>query len=149
MAINASKVVVGGLAAGVALNIIGFLGNGMLLGKRMEAEMAATAPSLAGRGMSPGMITFAVVTQFVVGILLVWLYAAMRPRFGPGFATAAKAALVIWVCGLLFYQDWMHLGLMSGTTYLAASAIALVNLLVGAWVGGMLYKEEGAPAAAM
>ena len=143
MAINTSKVVVGGLAAGVVLNIIGFVGNGVLLGKRMEAEMAAVAPSLAGKGMSPGMITFAVVTQFIVGILLVWLYAAMRPRFGPGFGTAAKAGLVIWVCGLLFYQDWMHLGLMSTGTYVAASGIALVNLMLGAWVGGMLYKEEG------
>jgi hypothetical protein len=38
MAINTSKVVVGGLAAGVVANIIGFLGFGALLGPRFEAE---------------------------------------------------------------------------------------------------------------
>jgi len=144
MAINASKVVVGGLVAGVVMNVIGFVGNGYLLGKRMEAEMAAVAPSLAGKGMAPSAITFAVVTQFVVGILLVWLYAAMRPRFGPGMGTAAKAALVIWVCGLLFYQDWVHVGLMQPSTYAMASCVALISLMAGAWVGGTLYKEEGA-----
>ena len=34
MAINTSKVVVGGLAAGVVANIVGFLGFGVLLGSR-------------------------------------------------------------------------------------------------------------------
>jgi hypothetical protein len=142
MAINTSKVVVGGLAAGLVMNVIGFLGNGMLLGPRMEAEMVAVAPSLAGKGMAPMTIAFAVITQFIVGILLVWLYAAMRPRFGPGFKTAAYAELVIWVCGLLFYQDWLHVGLMMASTYAMVSCVALISLLAGAWVGGMLYKED-------
>jgi hypothetical protein len=144
MAINTSKVVVGGLAAGVVMNIIGFVGNGMLLGPKMQAEMAAVAPVLAQRGMSGMNIAFAVLTQFVVGILLVWLYAAMRPRFGPGFKTAAFAGLAIWVCGLLFYQDWVHMGLMSVMTYCLASLFALISLMAGAWAGGMLYKENGA-----
>jgi hypothetical protein len=143
MAINTSKVIVGGLVAGVVMNIIGFVGNGYLLGPRMQAEMVAAAPSLAGKGMSPGAITFAVVTQFIVGLLLVWVYAAMRPRFGPGMGTAAKAGLVIWVCGLLFYQDWVHVGLMQPSTYVMASGVALISLMAGAWVGGMLYKEDG------
>lgn len=143
MAINMSKVIVGGLAAGLAMNVIGFVGNGYLLGPRMQAEMASAAPTLAGKGMTPGAITAAVITQFVVGVLLVWLYAAIRPRLGPGMATAAKAGLVIWVCGLLFYQDWVHMGLMSMGTYLMASTVALISLMVGAWIGGKLYTEDG------
>jgi len=143
MAINTSKVIVGVLAVGLAMNVIGFVGNGYLLGKRMQAEMAAAAPTLAGRGMQASAIAAAVITQFVVGLLLVWLYAAMRPRFGPGMATAAKAALVIWVCGLLFYQDWVHAGLMQLSTYCMASAVALISLMVGAWIGGKLYTESG------
>jgi hypothetical protein len=144
MAINTSKVVVGGLAAGVVMNIIGFVGNGMLLGPKMQAEMGAVAPALAQRGMAPMNIAAAVITQFIVGILLVWLYASMRPRYGPGFKTAAYAGLAIWICGLLFYQDWVHMGLRSAMTYSLASLFALISLMVGAWVGGMLYKENGA-----
>ena len=49
MAINTSKVIVGGLAAGVVANIVGYVGFGVLLGKRVEAEMVAGAPTLQGR----------------------------------------------------------------------------------------------------
>src|SRR3977135_3232665 len=98
MAINTSKVVVGGLAAGVVANIVGFVTFGMLLGPRMEAESVAVAPALQGRGMSGGAIATNVFASFVIGLLLVWLYAAMRPRFGAGATTAVYAALVVWVC---------------------------------------------------
>ncbi len=143
MAINTSKVVVGGLAAGVVANIIAFVGFGLLLGPRMEAEAVAVAPVLQGRGMSGSAIAWNVIAQFVVGILLVWLYAAMRPRFGPGMKTATYAALVVWVCGFLFHMDWLIAGLMTPATYAMATAVALVPVVAAAGVGGMLYKEEG------
>jgi hypothetical protein len=146
MAINTSKVIVGGLAAGVVMNVSGFLIQGMLLGERMMAEMVAVAPTLQGRGESSGVIAARVATQFVVGILLVWLYAAMRPRFGPGMKTAALAAFVIWLCGFLFYLDWLYLGMMTATTYAIVSVAMIITLLIAAWIGGMLYKEDTAPA---
>jgi hypothetical protein len=146
MAINASKVVAGGLAAGVVANIIGYVGFGMLLASRMEAEMVAAAPALAGRGMSGGAIATQVVFSFITGFLLVWLYAAMRPRFGPGRRTAVYAALVVWLCGFLFHIDWLLVGLMTTTTYAMASVAALVQVLAAAWVGGMIYKEDAATA---
>ena len=146
MAINATKVIVGGLAAGVVMNVSGFVVQGMLLGKRMMEEMVAVAPTLQGRGESSGVMAARVATQFVVGILLVWLYAAMRPRFGPGGKTAALAAFVIWLCGFLFYLDWLYLGMMTATTYALVSVAMLITLLVAAWIGGFLYREETAPA---
>jgi len=146
MAINTSKVVVGGLAAGVVMNLSGFLLQGMLLGKRMQDEMVAAAPSLAGRGMGGGVIAARVISQFVIGILLVWLYAAMRPRFGPGPKTAFLAAFVIWLCGFIFYMDWLYIGMMSSGLYAMVSVAMLVTCAIAAWVGAMLYKEQGAPA---
>ena len=143
MAINTAKVVTGGLAAGVVGNIIGFLGFGMLLGPRMEAEAVAVAPALAGRGMSGSAIAGQVVIAFVIGFLLVWLYAAMRPRFGPGMKTATYAALVVWVCGLVFHMDWLFAGMMTTATFVTASVVALVQVIASAGVGAMLYKEEG------
>jgi len=141
MAINASKVVIGGLAAGVVGNIIGFVGFGMLLGPRFEAEAVAVAPALAGRGASGAAIATNVIGQFVIGLLLTWLYAAMRPRFGPGMTTAALAAMVVWICGLLFHIDWLLVGMMSVATYLMASTVALISTLAVAAVGGKLYSE--------
>ena len=144
MAINTSKVVVGGLVAGVVMNVSGFLVQGMLLGKRMESEMVAVAPTLQGKGMDGASMAGRVITQFVVGLLLVWLYAAMRPRFGPGPKTAMYAAFVIWLCGFLFYLDWLYLGLMSAGLYAMVSIAMIITLAVAGWIGGMLYKEETA-----
>jgi hypothetical protein len=131
------------------MNVLGFLGQGMLLGPRMNAEMDAVVPGLSQRMMTGASIAINVLTQLVIGVLLVWLYAAMRPRFGPGFKTAAYAALVIWLCGLLFYSGWYLTGMMLASTYVFVSLVALVTLLAGAYVGGMLYKEEGAGAPSM
>ena len=143
MAINTSKVLVGGLAAGVVANIIGYVGFGLLLGPRMEAEMVAVAPELGGRGMSGSALVANVIAQFVVGLLLVWVYAAIRPRFGPGMKTAVYAGLVVWVCGFLFHLDLLLMGLVTPSTYVMAALVALVQLIASVAVGAMLYKEEG------
>jgi hypothetical protein len=143
MAINTSKVIAGGLVAGIVMNVGGYVGQGMLLGERMMSEMVAAAPSLEGRGMGTGALTGRILTQFAVGFLLVWLYAAMRPRFGPGMKTAALAAFVIWLCGFLFYLDWLYLDMMSPGLYAMTSAVMVVILLIAAGLGAMIYKEEG------
>jgi hypothetical protein len=143
MAINTSKVVVGGLVSGLVMNVVGFVVNGYLLGPRMQAEMLAVAPTLNGKGMTGGTIAARVVTQFVVGILLVWIYAAIRPRFGPGMQTATKAGLVVWAFGFLFYLDWLYVDLMTPATYAIISVVQLVNVLVAAWAGCRFYTENG------
>jgi hypothetical protein len=141
MAINSAKVLTGGLAAGIVENIIGFAGFGMLLGSRMEAEAVAVAPALQGRGMSPAAIATNVIVSFVIGLLLVWLYAAMRPRFGPGPMTAVWAALVVWTCGLVFHLDWLLVGMITPATFVMASAVAAVQVFAAAWIGAMIYSE--------
>jgi hypothetical protein len=144
MAINASRVVVGGLAAGVVGNIVGFLLFGMWLGPRMEAEAVAVAPSLQGRGMTGSAIALHVMTSLGVGLLLVWLYAAMRPRFGPGPKTAMYAAFAVWLCGLFFHIDGLITGMMTPVTYVLASLAGAAQSVAAAWVGAMLYREDGA-----
>jgi hypothetical protein len=94
--------------------------------------------------MSGGIIAARVVTSFIVGILLVWIYAAIRPRFGPGMRTATKAGLVVWAFGFLFYLDWLYVDLMTPTTYAIISVVQLVTVLVAAWAGCKLYTENGA-----
>src|SRR3954469_8532598 len=136
MGINTPRVIVGGLVAGIVMNVSGFVVQGMMLGKRMEAEMGAAAPTVQGGGMDAGTITGRVITQFAIGLLLVWLYAAMRPRFGAGPKTAMFAALVIWLCGFVFYLDWLYLGMMTPSLYIIVSIAMLITLGVASWVGG-------------
>lgn len=146
---NTSKIVVGGLAAGVVMSVLGILLIGLALGPQMNAQMDAVVPGLSAKMAGTAGMVLGIASNFVIGVLLVWLYAAMRPRFGPGFRTAAYAALPIWICGWVFYQGWYIGGLMTGMTYILAGFANLVVLLASAYVGGMLYKEEGAGAPAM
>lgn len=144
MAINTSKVVVGGLVAGLVNNVLGFLVQGLMLGKRMEAEMVAVAPTLQGKGMSGGVMTARVISAFAIGMLIVWLYAAMRPRFGPGPKTAILAGFVVWLCGFIFYLDWLYLGMMTPSLYAIVSVAMFVTCSITALAGAALYKEEAA-----
>ena len=144
MAINASRVVVGGLAAGVVANIVGFVTFGMLLAQRLDAEAAAVAPALRGRAMAGEAIAANVVTSFALGFLLVWLYAAIRPRFGPGVKTATYAALAVGICAIASHLEWVIAGLMTPASYVLATLAGLVQLLAASWVGAALYKEGAA-----
>ena len=143
MSINRSKVLLAGLVAGLVGNVIGFVGFGLLLGPRLMAEAVAVAPALEGRAGGGLGIAFNVVSQFVIGVLIVWLYAAMQPRFGATMRTAAYAGLVVWVCGLVFHADWLVIGMMSPLSFALASALALVQVLAVASVGAKVYGQAG------
>ena len=82
--INIVRVILGGLLAGLVLNIGEFLVNGLILGEQWAAVTAArNLPPMSG-----GAMASLVVLNFVVGIAIVWLYAAIRPRYGAGPKTA-------------------------------------------------------------
>jgi hypothetical protein len=96
--------------------------------------------------MTGGMIATYVIMDFVIGILLVWLYAAIRPRFGPGPKTAMYAGLFVWAVFGLAYSGYLFSGMMSGPTWTTASVIALINVLLASWLGARVYTESGATA---
>ena len=146
MAINTQKVLVGGLAAGVVLNVIDFVTNMYILGDRMKAESEAFKPGLSEQMMSGKAMYAYIVMDFILGILLVWTYAAIRPRFGPGLRTATYAALLFWVLGGIFYSGYMMMGMTSAGLWWTLAIVALINLLAAGWVGARLYTEEGATA---
>jgi len=93
---------------------------------------------------SSSMMVTNIVMDLVLGILLVWTYAAIRPRFGPGFRTAVYAALLFWVLAGIFLSGYMHMGMMSAGLWWSFAIIGLVNFLVSAWVGARLYSEDSA-----
>jgi hypothetical protein len=145
MAINTSKVVAGGLAAGVVLNIIDYLANGVLLADRMRADANAFKPGLGDEmaAMTGGQMAGYVIMNFVVGMLLVWTYAGFRARFGPGPKTATYVALVFFTLGMILTMGYMNMGIMSSGLWWTYAALWLINLLVASMVGGKVYSEDG------
>src|SRR5262245_16951006 len=96
--INLGRVFVGGLVAGLVINISEFLLNGVVIGEEMNAAMVA----LNKPPISPGMIFWFLLFGFGLGIMLVWVYAAIRPRFGPGISTAVCAGALVWGLAYLY-----------------------------------------------
>ena len=144
--INLQKVVIGGLIAGAVLNVIDFVVFNMILKSQMTAMMAAL-------GKAPpqgGQIAWFVILDFVAGIFLVWLYAAVRPRMGAGPATAAKAGVAAWFIGNAMVTAFMWpMGLMPHNFMVTTTLIALVEWPLAAVIGAKFYTEGAAVGAGM
>lgn len=145
MGINSKKVLVGGLAAGVVIFVIDFVANGLLLSGTWEQEMNALNPQIVANTQSTAtMVSFAAI-DIALGIILVWLYAAIRPRFGAGPRTAVIAGLFFWVYASIMWASFAAIGFYSWGMYAVSAVAGLAMLIPGALAGAALYKEE-APA---
>jgi hypothetical protein len=142
---NTGRIVTGGLAAGLVMNVIDFLANGLWLGPRWTAQMQLFHPNLAQRSDTGSMIGW-IVVDFLAGISVVWLYAAIRPRLGPGPKTALCAGFALWFITRLTFASYVFNGFFTWRLITVSSICSLVAALAGAYLGGWLYKEEAAPA---
>src|SRR2546426_12462249 len=92
--INFGRVLLGGLVAGLVINIGEFLLNGVVLHSQMEADFKRMNLTPPGNSF----VAVAVGLTFVFGIVAVLLYAMIRSRLGPGPKTAIVSALILWFC---------------------------------------------------
>lgn len=136
--INLQRVVLCGLLAGLVLNVIDYVVYGVILADDMNAAMQALGkPPVGGSA-----IAWFVVVDFLYGIALIWGYAAIRPRFGPGARTAVYAGLYMWVVmALLHAVAETQMGFMPQNLYVIGTLVALVALPVSAVIGAKPYTE--------
>ena len=147
MAMNTSKVLVGGIVAGIVLNVIDWLVYTKLIADRVAASMEHFKPGSSAVMMSGNAITVYVITDLVYGLLLVWTYAAVRPRLGPGPMTAATVAFLFWIFGAFIWANFLVIGMTDPRLFWMEQLIGLITLIIGAVAGCALYKEDSAPAA--
>jgi hypothetical protein len=142
--INVTRWLMGGIAAGILIWAMEGAGAMFYMGD-MEAALAAHNMSME---MSAGVWVLTVVVSLIVGLTLMFFYAAVRPRFGPGPKTAILVALVIWVSSyLLSLIGYNMIGLYPTTMLALWGLIGLIELIVAALVGGWIYREGESAAA--
>jgi len=135
--INVGRVVLGGLLAGLVINIFEFVLNTYVYAEKANAAFARL-------GLAPPtsqQITWFVVMGFLFGILLVFVYAAIRPRFGASAKTAVIAGVILWLAGLPSAFVNTVLGIMPSDLTVMGSIAGLIELAVAAVAGAWLYKE--------
>ena len=142
MAVNIQKVIVGGVAAGVVIGAIDFVLNGIILAEQNQAAIDALGPDIAANTEGGASIAFSVVSLLLLGILVAWTYASMRPRYGAGSKTATMAAIQIWCLVMLISAGLTFIGLFTWGFFALGSVIMAGELLIGANVAGYLYSED-------
>src|SRR6266853_6765555 len=95
--INLGRVISGGIVAGIVGNILGYLVDGVILAPQWAASMRA----LGRPDFSVTQLVAFNIIGLAYGIFAVWLYAAIRPRYGAGPNTAVCAGMAVWVAGVL------------------------------------------------
>ena len=136
--INTRRVILGGLAAGLAYNVINWFAHGVVL-------RALTDETVADLNMAPPSPVQMLQLWLIwtgYGLTLAWVVAAIRPRFGPGLGTPLFAALAVWIAGIVVpalpNAVW---GFASMPMILVDALVGLVGLVIGGVLAAYLYKE--------
>ncbi|HET7149803.1 MAG TPA: hypothetical protein VFI60_00215 [Candidatus Acidoferrum sp.] len=138
---NKARVILGGLLAGLILNIFEYVLNGVVFASQWDAFEKAI-----GRQMRPGAIPFFIVSSFVAGIGVVWLYAAARPRLGPGPKTAALTGIAYWFFAqALPDANSVAANVVPGRITVIIALILLVGCIIASLCGASVYKEPSNP----
>jgi len=137
--INADRVIGGGIVAGILVNISETILNTVVLKHPWEDAMKALGkPSV----MTSGAMIVWILWGFIYGILCVWLYAGIRPRFGPGPATATMAGIVAWLlAGLLPSMAMANMGILPASLLAISGVWTLVETILVTIVGAAIYRE--------
>jgi len=138
--INLSRVLLGGIVAGIVINIFEGILNGAVLANQWATVMTGLGKSGT---MSIKQIVAFNVWGLATGILMLGVYAAIRPRLGAGPKTAMLAGLLIWATAYVLGSAapvFLHLfpiGLVA-----TGLAVGLVETLVAGVAGAYFYKEQ-------
>jgi hypothetical protein len=140
---NMGRIILGGIVAGIVLDILGYIVDGILLAPQWTAGMTALGKS---GELTMNQIVSLNILGLANGIFAIWLYAAIRPRYGAGPKAALSAGLALWVAGFLLPNlGFMGVnGLFATNLTILTTAAAIVECLVAAMAGAAVYKETAA-----
>jgi hypothetical protein len=137
--ISVRRCLLGGVAAAVVL------ATSETLAARLywdDVQAALAERGMAANLFSPSGVAVSAAVNLLTGLVLVFLYAAARPRFGPGPRTAATVAVAMWLGGyVVALSAFFLVGLVPDRVLLLWSVIALIEMLMAAVVGAWFYRE--------
>ena len=138
--INVGRLILGGIVAGVVADLLDYLVDNLLLGQKWAVEMGLLGHNVYSTTM---LIEFELI-GIAGGLVAIWIYAGIRPRFGPGLKTAIYAGVAAWIIGVLLPNaSYMYVsGLFTKHLTLYTTLGGFVEVVVGTIAGAALYKES-------
>jgi hypothetical protein len=145
--INMSRVILGGIVAGIVADVLGYIVDGVILAPQWADAMKA----LGRTDFSSSQIIGFNILGLAYGIFAMWLYAAIRPRYGAGPRAAVCAGLAVWVAGVLLPNAGFMgaAGLFPTNLTVMTTLAGIIEWVAAALAGAALYKEGARSAQSM
>jgi hypothetical protein len=84
-----------------------------------------------------------ILNSFISAILAVWLYSAIRPRYGAGPKTAVIAGIAFWIMRILLPAvAYGSTGLFPVKLLVIEDIFSLIICILGTLLGAWVYKEQ-------
>jgi len=135
---NWKRIFGGGLVAGVVY-MVGEFGIEPLMGPAMENFFHRLGLSVPGES---AMVALAVMMP-VLGIISIWMYAAILPRYGTGARTATSVGVVVWALSCLMPNVVMYVfGLYEAKLFWFSIVWPLIESVAATIAGAKVYGVE-------
>ncbi len=139
--INVGRVVLAGIVAGITFFVLDAVADELFVGGEIRAALLAAGKPAPQESLR--MFVYILAFCAVFGVALVWLYAAIRPRFGAGPRTAVIAGLTAWLFfGAVDAFGWAPFGFIPVRVYLIGNIAWIVQTVIAAVIGCRFYREE-------
>ena len=133
---NWSRILLCGLAAGFVWLVLSSLTTAFASGAYLAAVPGRKLDHPSG-----ALFLTLLVPTLIMGIWAIWLYAAIRPRFGAGPRTAVIAGFAWWLLATCDDSIWTALGFVPARAMLVPVLLSLPALLAATLIGAWLYRE--------
>ena len=141
--VNWTRIALGGVIAGTVMLFSQIVLHTVVLidqGTSMVQDWASRGLD-ASAALEPSIPL--TVALYGLGFVCVWVYAASRPRFGPGAATAIRVGVVVWAASHLFTAIYVHAGvvILPPRMVWLPAAWTFVEVPLATVAGCWLYRE--------
>lgn len=137
-AIDWRRLALGGLIAGIVVNLGEQFVSGVLLRDDWErAMLALNRPMLA----SVQQVAALQVWGLLMGFAGVGLYVHLRDRYGPGPSTACLAGLAVWIVGYVSGAiTGAAMGVFPASLALESTLAGLIEVIAATALGAYFYQ---------
>jgi hypothetical protein len=138
--IKIGRLILGGLVAGLISDALAFLVDGVILAERWSDSMIL----LGHPQFSTMQWVWFNLAGLLGGLVAIWIYVGIRPRFGAGPVTAVYAGFVVWllVSAIPNFEFMRVLGFFDRQLTIFTTLGALLEIVVGTVLGAALYAED-------
>jgi hypothetical protein len=129
------RLLLGGVAAGLVINAIEYLVHRILLDAQWTAAFAAL-------GKTPTGWTTFIPANFLVGVISIWLYTRMSPKYGSGPKAAMRAGLAVWVVFWVIPEmALLPLDLFPSSLLFTVIAVGFLDCVPAVVLGAWIYRR--------